>query len=314
MRSLRDLNLNSLRVVESAARTGSFVRAAEEQLITPSAVSQRVKNLEAQLDFKIFNRRNNSVILTTEGDTFIAHVREALDTILHAGLEVRSLDRQKVLKISALPTFIVRWLFRRLETFNELEPTIRLNLSSSYTSPNFEKEDFDLAIRYGNGDFPGLESRLLFAEDLTPVCAPRLLAGKCSSAAGNLEPSDLARFTLLHSDTCTMNWQYWLEHTGAQDVLKEAPSTYFDSCMLSYEAASSGLGFAIANCAYMMEDIASGRLVAPFQAHLKSGCGWYVVYPKSHGELDRVRAFEAWLVKQVEASETRRQQVYADQF
>ena len=298
MRSLRDLNLNSLRVVESAARTGSFVRAAEEQLLTPSAVSQRVKKLEEQLRFKIFNRRNNSVVLTLEGDAFVAHVREALDTILNAGLEAKSLDRDGILKINGLPTFIVRWLLPRLATFKARHPEFRLSISNSYAPANFARQDVDLAIRYGNGDFPGLVSRLLFKEDLTPVCAPSVIQRDVASGSWTGTPVDLAQHTLLHSETCTMNWRFWLEQTGAPDVLEHATSTYFDTCMLSYEAAGAGLGFAIANCSYMMNDIASGKLIAPFRDHLLSGYGWYLVYPKPHGTLDRVQAFEGWIIEQ----------------
>lgn len=310
MRNLRDVNLNSLRIVESAARTGSFVRAAEEQMLTPSAISQRVKNLEEQLRFKIFNRRNNSVILTTEGDAFVAHVRDALDTILHAGLEAKSMNRKSVLKICALPTFTVRWLLRRLSSFEEREPDIRLNLANSYNPPNFAKEDYDLAILYGNGHFPGFESKLLFSEELTPVCAPSLLERSHSQSIDDFQPEHLAKFTLLHSDTCTMNWQYWLEHTRAQEVLNTAPSTYFGSCLLSYEAACAGLGFAIANRAYMMDDIASKRLIAPYSVDLKSGCGWYIVYPSSHKELEKIQSFEAWILEQSSVSEKQCDEIF----
>ncbi len=310
MRNLRDLNLNSLRAVESAARTGSFVRAAEEQLLTPSAISQRVKNLEDQLRFKIFNRRNNSVILTTEGDIFVAHVREALDTILSAGLEARSIDREGTLKICALPTFTVRWLLHRLKGFEAHFPKTRLSLSNSYTSPNFDKEDFDLDIRYGNGDFPGLESSLLFQEELTPVCAPSLISDRFPKGINNLQPNDLQFSTLLHSATCTMNWQYWLEQNSAQEVLEKAPSTYLDSCMLSYEAANAGLGFAIANCAYMMEEIASEKLVAPFRSSLKSGFGWYIVYPKAHAKLERVQQFRDWVTEQANQSQSQCETIF----
>lgn len=311
MRNLRDLNLNSLRVVESAARTGSFVRAAEEQMLTPSAISQRVKKLEAQLCFKIFNRRNNAIVLTTEGDAFVAHVREALDTILNAGLEAKFQDRNKVLKICALPTFTVRWLLRRLGGFEQKEPNIRLNLSNSYMPPNFCKEDFDLAILYGNGHFPGLQSTLLFSEELTPVCTPALLESRYPNGIIDLTPEHLRHFTLLHSDTCTMNWQYWLEHMGAQDVLKQASSTYFDSCMLSYEAACAGLGFAIANRTYMMEDIAANKLISPFSSNLKSGCGWYIVYPNASADLPRLQSFEEWIIEQAKLSQAQCDEVFA---
>lgn len=303
MRSLRDLNLNSLRIVESAARTGSFTRAAEEQMLTPSAVSQRIKNLESQLRFKLFNRRHNSVFLTTEGDAFIAHVRDALDTILHAGLEARSQDREKVIKICTLPTFAVRWLLPRLQNYELQEPDIRLNISNSYSHPNFEKEDLDIAIVYGNGHFPGLKSKLLLSEELTPVCAPQLLQNKYPDYLSSLSPEALRHFTLLHSDTCTMNWQYWLEHMKVVDVLHQANSNYFDSCMLTYEAACAGLGFAIANRTYMMNDIANKKLVAPFSMHLKSGCGWYLVYQEERNLSPKIHNFEKWITRAAQHSQ-----------
>jgi LysR family glycine cleavage system transcriptional activator len=308
MKTLRDINLNSLRIVESAARNGSFVRAAEEQLLTPSAVSQRVKKLEEQLQFKIFNRRNNAVILTMEGAKFVAHVRDALDTILSAGLEARSYNRENILKISALPTFTIRWLLQRLPDFDTHHEDIRISLSTSYAPVNFAREDFDITIRYGNGRFPGLKSRLLFQEELTPVCAPSLLAS--AEINRKARPSDLKRFTLLHSDTCTMNWQYWLEQMRAQQVLKQAPSAYFDSCMLSYEAAIAGVGIAIANQMCMLEHIESGKLVAPFSEKLCSGFGWYLVYPEAHSDLSRVEIFSDWIAKQAEKAKTDQARVF----
>lgn len=301
---LRQLNLNALRVVESAARTGSFVRAAEEQLITPSAVSQRIKNLEAQLRFKIFNRRNNTVELTTEGDAFMANVRDALDTILAAGIEAAGREREDILKISALPTFIVRWLMHRLPAFQASYPDVRLNLTSSYSQVNFAREDVDVAIWYGNGRFPGLKSRFLFPEKLIPVCSPDLLKTVCKKhAISTLDVSDLRHFTLLHSDTCALNWQSWLIFAGDDGddgVIQHAPSMYFDSCMMTIEAAHAGVGATIGSLNYIIRDLESGKLVAPFDTNFASGSGFYLVYPENHGNKKKIQIFENWLVAQAE--------------
>ena len=290
------MNLNALRVVESAARHGNFTRAGEENLVTASAVSQRIKALEDQLEFRIFHRRANSVVLTSEGEEFISHVREALDQILAAGMEIKDRKKSTVLKISVLPTFAIRWLLPRLKSFQSAHPDLNLCISQSYKPVNFNREDVDLAVRYGNGKFGDLHARLLLEEDLIPVCSPDLLS-QVTSRIGNreIEPADLRHFTLLHSETCTMNWKSWLQFAGVPDVLNQAASMYFDTCMLSFEAANAGLGFAVANRAYVSGDLRNGRLVAPFKMAVQSGSGWHLVYPEKYGSKSKVRAFEAWI-------------------
>ncbi len=304
MRHLKNLNLNSLRIVEAAARLGNFTRAGEENLISTSAVSQRVKAIEEQLEFKIFHRRSNAVALTPEGEAFVMEVRQSLDSILARGLEIAQRVRPNNLKVSVLPTFAVRWLLPRLQSFQIAHPDVSLHLSQSYSPVNFNREDVDLAVWYGSGPFPRLHSRLLFNEDLVPVCSPKLLQRVMGDVSPEeLTPHDLSRFTLLHSDTCTLNWKSWLEFANAPEVLDAAPSMSFDSCMLSFEAANSGLGFAVANRAYVAPDIATGRLIAPFEATQPNNNGWHVVYPESHSRRRQVQAFEVWLLAESERAQ-----------
>jgi LysR family glycine cleavage system transcriptional activator len=111
-----------------------------------------------------------------------------------------------------------------------------------------------------------------------------------------VRPEDLRFFTLLHSETCTQNWRSWLRFAGAEFVLDEARSVYFDSCMMSYEAANSGMGFAVANRAYMTADIRAGRLVAPFAVHHPNSAGWYFVYPKRIDSSRRLTVFKNWVM------------------
>ncbi|ESQ17149.1 MAG: hypothetical protein N838_24235 [Thiohalocapsa sp. PB-PSB1] len=304
MRSLRQINLNSLRVLESAARLGSFTRAAEENLISPSAVSQRIKALEAQLQFQVFERRPNTVALTPKGEEFLVHVQEALATILAAGLHANGQDREQMLSISILPTFGTRWLLPRLATFDDAHPDLRLHISQSYNAVDFAREDVDLAIRYGNGRFPGLESTLLMQEDLLPVLSPQLLDRVLPGRRiEDLQPRDLTRFTLLHSATCHLNWRSWFRFAGVPDAIDRARSMSFDSCMLTFEAANAGLGVAVANRAYVAQDIRAGRLIAPFRIQHPNSNGWHVVYPRGHGHRHKIAAFRDWII--AEAAEAR---------
>nr|WP_210333794.1 LysR substrate-binding domain-containing protein [Mesorhizobium sangaii] len=294
---LSQVNLNSLKIVESAARHGNFTRAGEEQFITASAVSQRVKSLEDQLRFKIFQRGGNAVSLTPEGETYVSRVREALERIVAASMEATGQSQEHLLKISVLPTFAARWLFPRLPLFQRQHPDIVMRVSTSYATHEFTTSEFDLEIRYGDGHFHGLRSDLLFREDLTPVCSRKLfheiLGDKPLS---KVRPEDLRHFTLLHSDTCTQNWQSWLDFAGAGFVLRETKSIYFDSCMMSYEAANAGLGFAVANRAYMASDIRAERLVAPFKVHHPNTAGWYFVCPDKALHARKVSLFKQWIV------------------
>jgi LysR family glycine cleavage system transcriptional activator len=297
LRFLTQLNLNSLKVVESAARHRNFTRAGEEQFITASAVSQRIKSLEDQLRFKIFRRGGNAVSLTPEGEAYVAQVREALERIVAAGMEATGQTQEHILKISVLPTFAARWLFPRMPMFQQQHPEIEMRISTSYETHDFMTSGLDVEIRYGDGNFPGLNAELLFKEDLTPVCSAKLYRRVLDDKPlASARPEDLRHFTLLHSDTCTQNWRSWLRFAGAEFVLDQAPSIQFDSCMMSYEAASAGMGFAVANRAYVNTDLRSGQLVAPFAVHHPNSAGWYFVYPKRTDFTRRMAAFRDWLM------------------
>lgn len=304
MQVLRQMNLNSLKIVESAARHQNFTRAGEEQFITASAVSQRVKGLEDQLRFKIFQRRKNAVSLTPEGERFVQQVREALDRIVEAGMEVRKRESEHLLKISVLPTFAMRWLMPRLPRFQAREPDTHLHWTTSYDQTDFRSSDIDLEIRYGDGRFPGLHSELLMREDLTPVCSTSLFLRVLGDRpASSVVPADLRHFTLLHSDTCTRNWQSWLEFAGAPSVLREARSMSFDSCMMSFQAANAGLGFAVANRAYIQQDVDTGHLIAPFDLLHPNPMGWHLVCPRMHLGSPKLEAFRAWLLEEAEEAQ-----------
>ena len=301
MNKLNQINLNSLRIAESAARNGNFVLAAEEQLISASAVSQRIKSLEAQLRFRIFHRKNNSVQITPEGELFIVQVREALDKILMASTVREQRDQEKTINIQALPTFTVRWLMPRLPGFQALVPSVHMSVSNSYVMTDFDKEDIDVSICYGNGNFSNVKSTLLFPEDLTPVCSPEYYQRIFGKREGSdSDPEGLARCTLISSATCTLNWKSWLEFAGALSVYESAQSIEFDSCMMTFEAAASGVGVAVANRAYIIQDLKSGRLVAPFRVQQPNRNGWYLIHPTRTKLSSPSKIFRSWLLEQAQ--------------
>src|SRR5689334_4200104 len=205
--------LNSLRVFEAAARHESFTRAAEELFVTQGAVSQQVKALEAGLGLKLFNRERQRLIITEAGRDYLTVVRDALDRIA-VGTE-RLLQRQSagVLTVSTSPDFAAKWLVHRLGHFAEAHPEIDLRVSATLHHVDFAREEVDLAVRHGDGNWPGLDTVRLSSEQLFPVCSPALLSNRNRIRT----PSDLTRYKLLHLDN-REGWSRWFDAAGVSNV------------------------------------------------------------------------------------------------
>src|SRR5215468_6840449 len=185
--------LNALKAFEAAARSESFTRAAEELCVTQGAVSHQVKALEATLGIKLFNRERQRLVITAAGREYLAVVRDALDRIA-VGTE-RIVQRQSAgsLTVSTSPDFAAKWLVHRLGRFAETHPGIDLRVSATLHHVDFAREDVDLAVRHGDGKWPGLDVARLCSEQLFPVCSPKLMSGRHRLAT----PADLLKVPLL---------------------------------------------------------------------------------------------------------------------
>src|SRR5436190_13901802 len=205
--------LNALKAFEAAARHESFTRAAQELCVTQGAVSHQVKALETQLAIKLFSRERQRLIITEAGRDYLSVVRDALDRIA-AGTE-RLLQRQSagVLTVSTSPDFAAKWLVHRLGQFAEAHSDIDLRVSATLHHVDFAREDVDLAVRHGDGNWPGLDAVRLSPEHLFAVCSPKLLAGRNRLA----KPADVLRFPLIHVDD-RKDWAKWLEATGVESA------------------------------------------------------------------------------------------------
>jgi LysR family transcriptional regulator, glycine cleavage system transcriptional activator len=285
-------SLNALKAFEASARHESFTKAANELCVTQGAVSQQVKVLEDDLGVRLFRRERQRLLITDAGRTYLEVVRDAFDR-LAMGTE-RLLQREKsgTLTVTTSPNFAAKWLVHRLGRFAEAHPGIDLRISASMQHVDFAREDIDLAIRHGDGQWPGMHVTRLCAEELFPVCSPGLKVGR--SALRLLR--DIQHCTLLHTND-TDGWAQWLERTGVPGVDFKR-GIVFNQASMAIDAAVDGQGIALARTALASSDLISRRLVRPFPQALEAPFAFWIVCPKVTAELPKISAFRDWLLKE----------------
>ena len=293
--------LNALRGFESAARHLSFTHAANELNVTQAAVSHQVKALEQDLGVPLFRRLTRKLALTEEGRVLATAVADAFARIGETAQYLRSDSRQSVLTVSLTQSIGVKWLGARLGRFWQQHPEIELRLHHSWHLVDFDREDVDMAIRWGVGDWPGLTSHLLKSADVTPLFSPKLLSGDKPIRS----PADLRHHTLLH-DAGYDDWPRWLAAAGAPEVDAGRGPT-FDSHNVLLEAAIAGHGVALGSTVLLADDIAAGRLVAPFDLNVQLDAAYHIVYPPRAADLPKVVAFRDFLLEEAARDEAARE-------
>lgn len=280
--------LNALRAFEAAARHLSFKKAAEELFVTPGAVSRQIGNLEFFVGQKLFARQNGKVTLTEAGHTYCREITEALGHIAAATATVSRRAPRHVLKVKLPPTCATRWLVPRLASFHALHPEISVQVMTSHEPVDFRLEDVDVAIWYAKGPDPTFHCELLFPEVLIPVCTPALALQIAAKT-----PRDLVRHVLLHSILRPNDWRHWFEAAGIHDFRIDR-EILFDNSSLTYEGAMAGLGIAVAQGAFVREELERGRLTVPIDLPLDSEWGYYLLYPRDRPGA-KIRAFHSWI-------------------
>ncbi|MCJ9751100.1 transcriptional regulator GcvA [Neorhizobium sp. BETTINA12A] len=285
--------LTALPAFEAAARHLSFTKAAEELFVTHGAISRAIKNLEQQLDVTLFDRGTRSVRLTAIGEPYARAVREALDQLAAATSIATTRRSDTTLTVSTSGGFAGKWLVPRLYRFHRAHSEIDVRVSTTGTLTNFSGDGIDIAIRYGGGDYSGLTSEFLAGEDVSPVCSPRLMAGKHPLRT----PEDLKYHTLIR-DGYPIDWAAWLESAGVAGLDPNGGLT-FDSYTFAIEAAVQGEGVALGRTMLVEGDLAAGRLVRPFEHALKAQSSFYLVYPPDAIRQRKVKAFRDWLFSEM---------------
>jgi LysR family glycine cleavage system transcriptional activator len=294
--------LNAIKAFEAAARSRSFTRASEELHVTPGAVSQQVKALEEALGLKLFLRERQRLVITEAGREYLAVVRDALDQIASGTERLVQRQRSGVLTVSVSPDFAAKWLVNRLGRFAHSHPEIDLRVSATDHHADFAREDVDLAVRHGDGNWPGLDVARLCPERLFPVCSPRLIEGRDS-----LTPPDLLEFPLLRLGDWT-TWSRWFAAAGVASPAAHGPVLNRASMLI--DAAIDGQGVALARTTLAAWDLINGRLVIPIDVSLEMPNTYWIVCPNAMAGVPKITSFRMWVLAEA-AEDARRLRVLA---
>ncbi len=251
--------LNSLRAFEAAARRGSFTAAAEELSVTPGAVAQHVKSLEAWAGGRLFIRRAQGVELTTVGSNVLPGFVTAFDSLGEAVQTLRSQAAPDEVRIAALPSIAQLWLSPRLPAIRDKVPDVTISITAAEIPPNLKREPFDLSLFFESGPAP--EQAVEICRDVIfPVCAPVM-------AARLKTHGDLADVTCLHDAAWANDWDRWMDAAGVTPRI-ETRGPVFSLYSLAVEEARNGAGILIGHEPLVAAHLATGALVAPFSTRV----------------------------------------------
>jgi LysR family transcriptional regulator, glycine cleavage system transcriptional activator len=282
--------LNSLRAFEVAARHLSFKLAADELCVTQGAVSRHVAKLEEFLGVSLFVRKHRQVELTAEGAAYLRDVQDALIRISYATASLASANDRNTLVIKTPPTAAIWWLVPRLGRFHARHPDIQVQLMTSHLAVDFEEEEIDVALQYGAPTGARLVADRLFNEVMIPICSRSLLA----EIGQPPRPVDIARQVLLHSIRRPTDWRKWLEAAGIPDV-GTVQEIVLENSALTYQGAIDGIGVALAQLAFVADELSDGRVVAPLDIRVHNQAAYYLVFPPHKERQPRIRAFRDWI-------------------
>jgi LysR family transcriptional regulator, glycine cleavage system transcriptional activator len=283
-------SLHALRSFEAAARHANFSRAADELHITHGAISHQMKALEQAVGVPLFHRRSRGVELTEQGRALAATMRDALDRIARGVAALRG-QPHRALTISVLPAFATHWLIPRLADFNRRHPEIDINIRAGQALADFSTGDIDLAVRYGNGQWPGLHAEQLAQEDVFPVCSPNFNNGRLPKTL-----AELAKARLLH--TPLQPWDEWFRAVGVRTQVPRRAMTFGETDIL-LSAAIDGLGVALSRRLLAQPALDTGRLVRPVPQSVRADRSYFIVYPERLDPSPRLLIFRGWLLEQV---------------
>jgi LysR family transcriptional regulator, glycine cleavage system transcriptional activator len=286
--------LQTLRAFEATGRLSSMTRAAEELHVTHGAVSRHIKALERHLGVALFRRLTRRIVLTDEGIEFLTAVARLLAELTREAERVRTQKRVARLAISTSVSFASKWLAPRLHRLKARHPELDIHLDVTDANVDLNAGRVDAAVRYGSGRYRHALAERILEETVTPVCSPA-----CRAEMGGLPSvASLAACTLLHEDRMLADWEQWFAVAGVDSARSgHGPACSHGSIAIE---AIRGEGVALRRSALVAEDIAAGRLVAPFpQIRLKAERGYDLVYRAGNREHPKVCALRDWLADEI---------------
>jgi LysR family glycine cleavage system transcriptional activator len=299
----RTPSLEALRIFAVAARHLSFTDAANELCLTQSAVSHRIRGLEEELGFALFQRLTRRLELTPLGRALARKVDQAIGAIDRSIIELAEPDASGPLKVTMLPSVASHWLIPRLPRIRQGNPEIDVQVIADPRLLDLRADGIDLAIRFCRAPNPSYAATRLMGDRVVPVCAPALLE-RC----GLINDVDaLLRLPLLHDaatdgDGSDSSWRSWLDHLGRRDLACHA-GQYFSEAGMMIEAAALGLGVGLARASLVADRLASGALVCPLELAAPTAFAYYVLGLPEAAERPRIALFRSLLVAEAAATE-----------
>lgn len=287
--------LTALRAFDAAARHMSFARAADELNVTPAALSFQIKSLEEHLGAPLFRRLNRAVELTDAGRAMAPEAQAGFELLASGWRAARRTQDHQSLIVTAGPAFTAKWLAPRLFDFAQAHPEIELRFSASLRVMDFNRDNIDVAIRFGTGADEGLYTMELVDEWVVPVMVPELAARYPSAA-------DLAKAVLVTDSSVDfiappVNWQAWFRAMNLDIVPNLGPS--FSQADHAIDAALAGVGVALGRRALVIKDLADGRLVAPYPFALPVNGRFRFLCPQGAETRPQIAAFSNWILNEI---------------
>jgi LysR family glycine cleavage system transcriptional activator len=292
----------ALRAVEAAGRHLSFSRAAAELNLTPAAISHQIKEFEEQIGIRLFERTSRTMKLTAAGEILHASIGEALENLTRTLARLQRSRNASRIKVTASASIAAKWLVPRLDEFMKKMPEADVRIDVSDRVRDFDRDEIDVAIRFGNGHYPGHRADRLFDNTIFPVCSPALLKSK-----GPLKhPRDLLQHMLIHVEWSGQgitwpNWRMWMLAAGVNDF-NPGPGLHFDNSGIALQAAIDGQGVVLGDSSLVADDLAAGRLVQPFALTIKGPpqFAYYVLSPLETADEPMVRTFREWILEEAQ--------------
>jgi LysR family transcriptional regulator, glycine cleavage system transcriptional activator len=285
--------MQALRAFDAAARMRSVTRAAESLHLTHGAISHQIRALERDIGARLFEPAGRGIRLTDEGERFASRVRSALAELEGAVRELSDRHNPRKLRVSVAPSFAARWLLPRIGRFVAAHPDIDLDVRATMTLVDFQRDDDDVAVRFGAGAWPGAVAELLFEEFYTPVCSPSLKGGRLPKT-----PQDLAGYTLLSSSN--EYWKPWFDAAGL-DWPEPVRGLVFSDASHMLQAGADGQGVALTRLSLLGNDVRNGVLVRPFAIVVPAAFRTYLVYPPRVAHSPKLVSFRDWLRDEIAA-------------
>lgn len=292
--------LTALRAFEAAARHMSFARAAEELNVTPAALSFQIKSLEDHLGQPVFRRLNRAVELTEAGRALAPGTQDGFAALTAAWRAARRLGATSSLTVTAGPALTAKWLAPRLFAFAAAHPEIELRFTASLRLMDFDRDDIDVAIRFGYPrDEAGLFATPILEDWVAPMMAPAL-------AQDLRSPRDLLDLPMIHQDDLgflspPLDWAGWFKAAGINHGA--LPGAHFSQADHALDAAIAGGGVVLGRAVLAARDLAEGRLVMPFGTALISRANYRVLCRAGQQDKPAIAAFLGWLRQEAAALE-----------